>query len=162
DGVSVRAFSRDWQAFDTTRDGGKFSFSLTFGSYTVQLVDMVAGEAALTIDGKSDLQIQFNEVDRILVTSTATLTATSPTATVTATESPTPSATPNPTSTHVPLPDTIVAVPPPEVTPADGSSFFSILPQFDPAPLFQVFVDGVGIGGAIVLAGLLLVLVRRL
>lgn len=164
DGVLVRAFSTDWQAFESTRDGGKFKFALTAGSYTVQLVDVVAQEIRLTVDGKSDLQVEFYEVESLPITSTPTVSALdSPTATATATASPTGTETPSPTTTPIPLPttaDEVVTInPTPTPTPIVLALPFEI--ELNPLPWLDALITGLVVGGAVIVLGLAVAVVRR-
>lgn len=95
EGITVKVTSPGWQAFDVTKGGGTFKFSLTKGDFVVRLESVPSQDAKIVVDGKSEINIRFTE------SSVSTPTPVLPTVTATATVTPTMTSTPAPTRTPV-------------------------------------------------------------
>lgn len=159
-GTMVRVASPGWEAFDTTKVGGIFRFTLTSGDFTITLVGQNSQPALVKVDPITRTQVIFRETP--LATPSSGFT---PTPMVTITLTPTYTLTHTPTPTATIMPETTVKIAPtpsrtpapailsPSPTPSSSASSFSL--GLLAEPFFIGLAVGV-VGSLLILLGIFL------
>ena len=166
-GLRIRVASDGWEAYDTTKGGGTFKFTLSKGMFSMRVADRESSPAFFVLDGNTRVRVVFREVrsqpaplttPRSPFDTTPRPTQTPgtplPTATDTATKTPEIEVgTPVVVRPAAPAAPTAIIPRPKRSTP--------LLPTLSFAPWTGAFLVGLGLGVLVFLIGLVLALLRR-